>query len=245
MAQSEVRSAVDAARREGFDASAGVDAIKIQRSAADKAFRQGDIELGKAHKAIAEAIEEQIDRHITMAEIKAPGTTPQIALDMDQIKNFRKARELIARSYDVQQALKGGEHVDLRVLAAQLRKGRPLGGGLKEAADFANRFPGSTQTGKVNAYVPGIWDLGFGGVGGLAAHAMLGSGIGPTAGVAGLAALTRPGIRGLLASDPYQSAFVHPPGYSLGTGLTLADILTRSPVPGMLMSGETAARNRR
>lgn len=204
MAKSDVRDAVKAARVDSFDANSGVDAIKIQRSQADKAFRQGDTELGKAHKAIADAIEQQIDTHLQQF-----GPTRQLA-------DFRNARETIAKSYDVQKALKGND-VDVRVLAQQMKKGRPLSGDIKDLADFGNRFPASAQAGGKNAYVPSAFDFGLGGAGGLASHMALGA-ASPLAAAVGVGvAAARPVTRGMLASRPYQSVMAQPQSY--GTGI--------------------------
>ena len=46
------------------DAGNAIDAIKVLREQADKAFRTGDTGLGKASMAAASAIESQIERHL-------------------------------------------------------------------------------------------------------------------------------------------------------------------------------------
>jgi len=209
MAKSDVADAVKAARVASFDASSGIDAMKIQRGMADKAFRQGDTELGKAHKAIADAIESEIERHLAkeVPAVRPEGTIKQTTPEgrPDTLAAFRNAREVIAKSYDVQKALKG-EHVDARVLFKQLQKGRPVSGELETAAKFAGRFPKSAQSGTGSAPTLGGWgDIGLGALGAGGAHLGLGVG-GLPLGAAGIAALlARPVIRSALLSKPYQS----------------------------------------
>lgn len=215
MTQDDVRAAVDSARVAAFDSGSGLDAIRIQRQRADKAFRQGDTELGKAHKEVASAIEGQIERHLQQA-----GPTKTLA-------DFKQAREVIARSYDVQKALKVND-VDARILAEQLRKGRPIGGELKAAAEFGGRFKGAAQTGAANAYTPGFLDFAMGGGYGLGAlfHSPeLGS---AALGGAAVAAV-RPAIRGMITSKPYQRVGVNPQSYDIGLNKALAEALTTDP----------------
>ncbi len=223
MAKADIRQAVDAARVAQFDAGSGIDAIKIQRGLADKAFRQGDTELGKAHKAIADAIEGQIDRHL--GPVTAGSDMAGVPAMDSTAANFRKARQVIARSYDVQKALKGND-VDARVLAGQLRKGRQLGGGLEKAAEFGARFKGAADTGNKNAYVPvNAFDWMMGGGAGVGAllHA-------PEAATAGAVTLgvaaARPAIRAGITSGPYQRLGVNPPSYGIGSTRRLAEAMT-------------------
>lgn len=216
MTQDDVRAAVDSARVSEFDSGSGLDAIRIQRQKADKAFRQGDTELGKAHKDVAAAIEAQLERHLQ-------GSGPTKMLD-----DFRQARTVIARSYDVQKALKGND-VDARVLAAQLRKGRPIGGELKAAAEFGERFKGAAQTGATNAYTPGFLDFAMGG-GYAGLTSLMHSPELATAGAAAaVGAATRPAIRGLITSKPYQRMAVNPQSYDIGLNKALAEALSTDP----------------
>lgn len=211
MASDEVRAAVDSAKVAEFDAGSGLDAIKIQRAKADKAFRAGDTELGKAHKAVAGAIEGQLERHLEESGAQS-------------LEPFRQARQVIARSYDVQKALKGND-VDARVLAAQLRKGKPLGGGLEKAAEFGERFKGAAQTGGKNAYTPvSYFDAGYGGLAGVGAL-MHGPEMGLAAGAALGATALRPAIRAGLTSGPYQRLGVNPKSYGIGLHRRLSEAL--------------------
>lgn len=65
----------------------------------------------------------------------------------DLIPDLVKARQLIAKTYSVENALNGTTgNVDAKKLAQQLAKGKPLSGELKQAAEFAARFPKASQT---------------------------------------------------------------------------------------------------
>lgn len=126
---------IEALRSPQFDASAAVEKIKEVRGLADTAFSKGDKQLGKAYRAAADAIEDAVDVHL-----QAIGAT-------DALKGLRDARQLIAKTYTVEKALNPSTGtIDAKKLAAQLKKGVPLSGELKEAADFAGRFPRAAQT---------------------------------------------------------------------------------------------------
>lgn len=222
-----VQKAVDSARntvKEGvFDSDAAVSKIKLERKRADKAFRQGDAELGKAHKAIADAIEEQIERKL------APGGTSAVGGQANLLAEFQKSRALIARSYDVQKALTKTGEIDARVLAEQLRKGRPLGEDLMPVAKIAGRYPGSFQAGGKNAYTNvNAFDalMGLGAAGSALAHA---PGAAPAVLAGAAAAAARPAIRAGILSAPYQRAFAGPRHAGPGAIPTLADMSTRDP----------------
>ncbi len=217
-----VQKAVDSARKtvkEGaFDSSAAVDKIQIERARGDKAFKQGDSELGKAHKAIADAIEQQIQR-----EIDSTNYLPTAAMT-----ELRQARTIIAKSYDVQKALKGND-VDARVLAAQLRKGRPMTGDLELAAKFGQRFPGaSAAAGAKNAYTPAnAYDYLSGGLAGAASLLKLGT---PEAiAIGAAAAASRPAVRAGILSRPYQKAMAGPRDYTAPGFASLAEMIASDP----------------
>lgn len=214
MGKNEIKDAVDAARVAQFDSAAGVDAIKVQRELADKAFRSGDMALGKAHKSIAEAIEEQIDRNLP--------ANPEV------IASFRDARRRIAQSYDAQAALKGND-IDARVLAKAFEKGR-LTGEMAKAGEFGSFFKGASQTGSRNAYVPSLWEtLGMGGVGTLGGLAV-GSG-GTSLPVIGAIAAgsARPLARSAMLSGPGQAMLVRPQTFAPSRTLQGANALAAQP----------------
>lgn len=225
---SDVQKAVSAARNTAtgtsFDASAAVDKMKIERAAGDKAFRAGDTELGKAHKSIADAIESQIGRHLENVNNQGLFTAADVA-------ELRQAREVIAKTYDVQKALKGN-NVDVKALANQLKKGK-LSGDLKDIATFGQEFPGSAQVPGKNAPVLGdLGDIGMGGLGGVLSGIAGGySGhASPTlmGGVATAAALSRPGVRAAITSKALNPRLTGN-SYEAPLSLRLTDALTSDP----------------
>lgn len=116
-----------------FDASSAVSKIGELRDAADVAFRAGDKATGKALKGGASAIEDAIDQHLQATGAPA-----------DLLQGFRDARQTIAKTYDVQKALKG-ENVNAQTLAILDQKypGR-LTNELATIAKTGANFPKST-----------------------------------------------------------------------------------------------------
>lgn len=146
LAKEDVKKMVDGLRVDAFDSGAAIDQIRILRQDADKAFRQGDSGFGKANRAAAQALEDQIDRHLS------DGMTSG-----DVVNNFRQARERIAKSYTAEKALVGETgNINSQVYAQELAKGKPLTGGAKEVGQFASSFPRSAQK-PVNTSSAGSW----------------------------------------------------------------------------------------
>jgi hypothetical protein len=132
---SPVLDLVESLRSPSFDAGAAVEKIKQLRTAADDAFRTGNTDVARASKAAAGVLEDALDGHLQ--SVGQPG----------MLQAFRDARQLIAKTYSVEKALNPATGaVDARKLAGQLAKNKPLSGGLKDAAEFAARFPKAAQT---------------------------------------------------------------------------------------------------
>jgi len=185
LAKSEIIDIVDGLRVAEFDAGAGVDAISLLRNRADVAFRGGDKALGNSYRAASDAIEGVLERHL------GRGGEPAL------VDAFRQARQQIAETYSVQEALQGritGE-VSATQLAAQLKKGKPLTGELRTIADFANTFPSVSRlfVGTAQAFSP--LDLGVAALGGTGAVTALTLGAGPAAVLPLAAGLARPLLR--------------------------------------------------
>ena len=221
LVKNEVKKAVDAVKVNEFDASSAIDAIKINRESADTAFRTGDSGLGIAHKAIADAIEGQLDRHLQQYGHQMPQA-------MLSIEEFQNARKLIAQTYEVQRALKGND-IDARMLGKSYEKGR-LSGDLATVGQFGSQFKGAAQTGSKNAYTPGWWEtIGMGGVGGASALA------GGLSGAAGVpismlvAGAVRPALRGAITTSPYQNMLVNAPAYAPGRFVSGMNALVSNP----------------
>jgi hypothetical protein len=144
---------IESLRSPQFDAAAAVEKIKEVRGLSDTAFAGGDKQLGKAYRAAADAIEDAVDAHL-----QAIGAT-------DALRGLRDARQLIAKTYSIERALNPTTGtIDAKKLAAQLKKGKPLSGELKEVADFASRFPKAAQAiegmGSLPQTSPLDWALG-------------------------------------------------------------------------------------
>lgn len=216
----DVPKLLDALRVSKFDAGSGVDMIAILRDQADKAYRAGDKALGKAAKGAADAMEGQLERHLELTQ----GQTG--ALDA-----FREARKLIAKTYSVQGALNEATgNVDARKLAAQLNKGRPLSGELRQAGEFAQAFPKAAQEirDSVPATSPLDWWAGVSGAAASGNPAVLG------------VVAARPMVRNMLLSQGYQGAMTTP-SYAPGTANRLAAQIAGNPTFRAMLPGVAAA----
>lgn len=211
---------VESLRSPTFDAASAVAKIKELRSAADDAFRTGNTDIGRASKAAASAIEDTIDAHL-----QSTGAA-------QMLQDFREARKLIAKTYTVEKALNPSSgSVDARKLASQLNRGKPLSGGLKEAADFANRFPKAAQTVEGMGSLPQTSPLDWIPAGALS------MGTGNPLMMAGV--LARPGARALTLSDLVQNRLVQ------GQSTPIGDLLANPELQQFLLrAAPVAAANR-
>jgi hypothetical protein len=78
-AKNEVADLVDSLRVGQFDAGDALDMVKVLRERADKAYRSGDNGLGKAAKSAANALEDQIERHLQKANVPVFEPVPRAA----------------------------------------------------------------------------------------------------------------------------------------------------------------------
>jgi len=235
LARSDVPAFMVGLKKDNFDASTAVDAIRLLRSRADQAYRTGDSEMGKAAKSAAAELEALIERNLAAKDLAqsaignasgkltAPGSAPASTL-----ADFRDARQLMAKTYTLQKALnpETGD-VSAQVLARELAKGKPLSGELAQVAETAIAFPKSMQALKEapKATSPLDW-LGA---------IMATGGVGP---VGALTLGARPVARSLLLSPAYQRAAL---AQSQGPGLLsqlpaglLDQNLTRNGMPGLM-----------
>lgn len=133
-ASDKVRKLVDSLLRDQYDAKAATAYIKKLREQASGNLswqNSADPEkkaLGFAQRQAAEVLDDMVGRHLNSI-----GMT-------DAAENYAKARVLIAKTYSVETALKGG-NVNAAKLAAQMSKKKPLSGGLAIAAKMADEFP--------------------------------------------------------------------------------------------------------
>jgi hypothetical protein len=166
-----------------FDAGGAVEATKLLRANADKAYREGDPLLGKANRAAADAMEELLERHLQSVGMP------------DALKAFRDARQLIAKTYSVQKGLNDQTgSVAAGALVKQLQKGRPLTGELRAIAEAGAAFPKATQTLKEAPKNLSPLDMLVAGGGVASGNPLMAAWLG------------RPVVRNMLLSKPAQNA---------------------------------------
>lgn len=133
----EVVSDIGALKSPQFDAGDALNAIRTMREGADKAYRAGEAQSGKAYRQAAAALEDALEGHLQ--GLGQPGA--------DILKGFRDARQTIAKSYTVQGALNPQTGaINAIKLAADLRKGKPLSGELRTIGEFGQAFPRAAQS---------------------------------------------------------------------------------------------------
>lgn len=141
-AADDVAELVNGYRVAGFDASDAIGAIQNLRDDAGAAFSAGNPRVGRAGRALANALEEQIERNLT-------------AMGQDGaqlLQGFRQARQLMAQTHTVENAVRvGSGNVTAASIARELQRGRPLTGELETVGRFANTFPRAAQSPQVVA----------------------------------------------------------------------------------------------
>lgn len=180
-----------------FDAGNGLKMSQILRDEASAAYRSGDKALGKAKREAAKAIEDQVERHLASFGDGAGAK--------DLLANFRRARELMAKTHTVESALVAESgHVDARKLAQALQKKKPLTGELRTIASFASNAKDVTRVPE-SGWANPLTAVDFGMVG-------LGAGVSPYAMALPVA---RVAARKAILSSPMQAAM----GPTYGVGL--------------------------
>jgi hypothetical protein len=110
---------------------AAMKSIRQLRKDATLELRSDDpirIATGLTKKSISNGLEDLIEENLTH--------TGQHEL----VSKFKAARQLMAKTYDIQAAVDNTGRLDARKLVAMSKK-KPLSGNLKLIADFAERFP--------------------------------------------------------------------------------------------------------
>lgn len=142
--------------------------------------------LGLAQRQAADAVDDLMERNITAAG------------QPDVIAAYKQARQLIAKSYDVEGATNATTgDVNARGLARLAAKGRPLSGELDTIARAAEAFPKAMQAPAGFGYDEKLSALDFFGSAAAAIHG--------SPGIAG-AIVGRPVARSVILSQPYQRA---------------------------------------
>lgn len=185
------------ANKKSFSTAAGMDAIKTLRASATKNLQAiGDPQksaLGFAQRQAADSLDGLIERNLS-----GPDTG-------DLVPAYKAARQLIAKSYDVEAATNPGTGDVSAAKIAQLGNRRPLSGGLDTVAKMGNAFPKATQVpAKFGGAEPlSVLDMAYAAapVAGGAMSGRLGEGA-----ALGAAALSRPLARALILSKAYQGA---------------------------------------
>ena len=152
--------------------------------------------LGRAQKQAANALDQLVEDNLKENTIVMKAN-PQL------VDDYRAAREVIAKSYDVEAALNDAtNNVDAAILGKMLKKQR-LSGYLKDVAEFQASFKKSAQMPEKIGTNPGIspLDVATAGIEGTAALSTGKPGL--AAGAVGTV-LGRPAARGLGLSEMYQ-----------------------------------------
>ncbi len=189
----EVVGDIAALRSGQFDSGDALNAIRFMREGADKAYRAGENQAGKAYRQAAAALEDAVENHLQ--GLGQPGA--------NILKNFRDARQLIAKSYSVQSALNPATgNINALKLASDLARNKPLTGDLRSIGEFAQAFPRAAQSLKEapNATSPLDW----------IPAALTAVGTGNPVPLAAVGA--RPAARSLLLSDAMQRRAVRDAG---------------------------------
>lgn len=164
-----------------------------ERSANPEALR-----LARAADAQAHALETQLEN------MARQSGRPEL------VARMRESRALIARTYDVERSLNLGDgHIDARILGRLLDRGRPMTGGLRTAAEFAEAHPGAVKsTAQVGSPVENPFNWTMAGLLGAGGYGATGSPYGAL--LAGAPFLRSP-VRSVLLSSPYQNMLMpHP-----------------------------------
>jgi hypothetical protein len=190
-----------------FDASSVAPTTRFLRELADEAFDGKRAQSGRAYRAMANAYEEAALRH--MERFGSPRA----------VAEFRQARQNIATSYTVQDALEG-INVNAHKIRTKRRKDVPLQPELDLIARVAEEFPKATRL-----VTEGPQGLTF--IDGLVALGALSS-PSPLLNAFGIATLAKPGIRAGLISGPVQR------------GLLPQSVTRPGVLPGIIGSGIAA-----
>lgn len=155
LANTEVDNLVASMKQRGqFDSQATIEAIKQFRADAAINKRSTDpakVALGRAQNNISNALEDLIERNLQ-----------QTQGSKELLDNYRSARQILAKTYDVEKALNPATgNIDASKLSASLKKGRPMTGELREVAEFASTFPKAAQLTEKMGSLPQLSPLDY------------------------------------------------------------------------------------
>jgi hypothetical protein len=137
----------------------------------------------------------------------------QYAKDMgklDLLPKLRDARQLIAKTYTVENAMnKTTGTIDAKEFAKRLQKGKPMSDELKQIGEFAQAFPKAAQKPEIIGGTIGISPLDYAAATVTGGASMLAGQNNEATGATTLAALlARPTARRLVLSNPMQNRLV-------------------------------------
>ena len=191
--KSPIIDVIDQLKQKSFDVNSAVSKINILRNDADIAYRAGNKDLGKANKEASKVLENTIENYLANTK------------QTDLLDKFRQARQTIAKTYSVENALnQTSGAIDAKKLAAQLSKGKPLSGELKQSAQFAQAFPTAAQTTERMGSIPQTSPLDLYASLGLGAAGLYG-GDAQTGAMGFASGAIRPALRAIALSKPVQS----------------------------------------
>lgn len=220
----DLTKAVDNLRVQSFDSADGIDMIKVLRDQADTAYRGGNNQMGGVYKKAAQALEEQIERHLNKL-----GEGGEQMLDA-----FKSARQRIAKTFSLERAVNEAGDVDAINLANQLSRGKPLSGELKTIARAGEQFRPSMRVPEGGSVSP-LTILDFVGPGSLAT-ASAAAGAGPAALLPAAIPAARVGARYSVLSRPAQNAMANKQ-----YGNMLTDLLSMRNIPQAIGRGVAAS----
>lgn len=198
-----------------FDSGDALQASQFLRDRAKDAFRAGDTGIAKANKEVAKAIEDQLERHLsqniggaqTMHAVQTPNG-PVYLSGQDMLKNFRDARQLMAKAHTVEDAIvEGGGSINAKKLGQRVQQKKPLSDELAVIGNFANNFSKASQP-RSQIQGPGVSKLGYYASTGIGAMLGIPFGVGGAAiGAAGTMAAPY-AVRAALGSKPWQQSLI-------------------------------------
>jgi hypothetical protein len=221
-ANGEINKLVDSLLRDRFQASSAVEYLKQLRADASGNLSAAAIAdpsrraLGFAQRDAAGALEDMLIRHL---ESQGKGNLAT---------RFNEARQLIAKTHSVEAALNESTgNVVASRLSSQLKRGKPLSGGVATVARFAQAFPKAAQEMTTSPGVSAV-DALIGGAGAATVNpSLLALPVG------------RMGARSAVLSQPYQNAMTTP---SYLPNNRLLEILrggsTRASIPAAVLAVE-------
>lgn len=118
----------------------------------DGARAEVNEDIARAQRQIAEALESEMERQLTLAP-RIEGAAPAVTADQ-----FRAARQALARIHDVEDATVAGQ-VDVGRLRRARDRGAPLSGELAMLADLAEMYPNVTRHPQSFTSPPSTGDL--------------------------------------------------------------------------------------